>query len=86
MKCGFTEDKYNKYGEEITYIFVNKGKDILLKDSFPFEKKPKEKGLFVRIADPKSLNETFTKLLKYIAIKKQKNFIISHITDLITYN
>lgn len=56
MKCGFTEDKYNKYGEEITYIIVNNGKDILLKDAFPFEKKPKEKRLFVRIDDPKSLN------------------------------
>lgn len=70
MKCGFTEDKYNKYGEEITYIIVNKGKDILLKDAFPFEKKPKEKGLFVRIDDPKSLNEKLYKALRVYRYKK----------------
>lgn len=86
MKCGFTEDKYNKYGEEIAYIIVNKGKDILLKDAFPFEKKPKEKGLFVGIDDPKSFNEKLYKALRVYRYKKQKNFIISHITYLITYN
>lgn len=70
MKCGFTEDKYNKYGEEITYIIVNNGKDILLKDAFQFEKKPKEKRLFVRIDDPKSLNEKLYKALKVYRYKK----------------
>ena len=70
MKCGFTEDKYNKYGEEITYIIVNKGKDILLKDAFPFEKKSKEKRLFVRIDDPKSLNEKLYKALRVYRYKK----------------
>lgn len=70
MKCGFTEDKYNKYGEEITYIIVNNGKDILLKDAFPFEKKPKEKRLFVHIDNPKSLNEKLYKALRVYRYKK----------------
>ena len=70
MKCGFTEDKYNKYGEEITYIIVNKGKDILLKEAFPFENKPKEKRLFVHIDDSKSLNEQLYKALRVYRYKK----------------
>lgn len=70
MKCGFTEDKYNKYGEEIIHIILSKGKDILLKDAFPFENKPKEKRLFVHIDDSKSLNEKLYKALRVYRYKK----------------
>jgi len=58
----------------------------MLKDAFPFEKKPKTKGLFARIDDSKGLNEQLYNALRVYAIKKQKNFIISHITYLITCN
>ena len=70
MNCGFTEDKYNKYGEEIIHIILSKGKDILLKDAFPFEKKPKAKGLFVHIDDSKSLNEKLYNALRVYRYKK----------------